>query len=165
MRLILASASPSRLRLLRAAGIDPEVVVSAVDEDQMLEQMPDASPQEVAVVLAQAKARDVAVRHPGWLVTGGGFGAGRGRSQSGKAAHRAGRRCALAEAAWQVGGADHRPLPDPPRRRNGLRRPAPGCTSRNRTMPRSMRTWRPVSRCTWPAASPSMDTVRRSSRG
>ena len=43
MRLILASASPSRLRLLRAAGIDPEVVVSAVDEDQMLEQMPDAS--------------------------------------------------------------------------------------------------------------------------
>lgn len=70
MRLILASASPSRLRLLRAAGIDPEVVVSAVDEDQMLEQMPDASPQEVAVVLAQAKARDVAVRHPGWLVLG-----------------------------------------------------------------------------------------------
>jgi septum formation protein len=70
MRLILASASPSRLRLLRAAGIDPEVVVSAVDEDQMLEQMPDASPQEVAVVLAQAKARDVAVRHPGRLVLG-----------------------------------------------------------------------------------------------
>ncbi|MGH3265268.1 MAG: Maf family protein, partial [Trebonia sp.] len=33
MRVVLASASPTRLAVLRAAGIDPEVIVSGVDED------------------------------------------------------------------------------------------------------------------------------------
>ncbi len=70
MRLILASASPSRLRLLRAAGIDPEVVVSAVDEEELAATMPLADPQELAVALAQAKAQDVAARRPGELVLG-----------------------------------------------------------------------------------------------
>ena len=70
MRLILASASPSRLRLLRAAGIDPEVVVSGVNEDVLTASMPDAWPERVALVLAEAKARWVAQRHPGRLVLG-----------------------------------------------------------------------------------------------
>lgn len=70
MRLILASASPSRLRLLRAAGIEPEVVVSDVDEDELTAQIPQATPTEVALVLAEAKARDVAGHHPGSLVLG-----------------------------------------------------------------------------------------------
>ncbi|HET6826768.1 MAG TPA: Maf family protein, partial [Amnibacterium sp.] len=32
MRLVLASTSPARLALLRAAGVEPEVVPSSVDE-------------------------------------------------------------------------------------------------------------------------------------
>ncbi len=70
MRLILASASPSRLRLLRAAGIEPQVVVSAVDEEAIEARMPQATPEELALTLAQAKARDVALRYPADLVLG-----------------------------------------------------------------------------------------------
>lgn len=70
MRLILASASPSRLRLLRAAGIEPEVVVSDVDEEALQAQMPAATPQTVALRLAQAKAREVARQRPGEVVLG-----------------------------------------------------------------------------------------------
>lgn len=70
MRLILASASPSRLRLLRAAGIEPEVVVSGVDEEEMAAGMPQAGPQEVALALATAKARAVARFRPDALVLG-----------------------------------------------------------------------------------------------
>lgn len=61
---------PSRLRLLRAAGIDPDVVVSGVDEDALIAHLPDAGPEQVALVLAEAKARWVAQRHPGRLVLG-----------------------------------------------------------------------------------------------
>ncbi|MFM8841602.1 MAG: Maf family protein, partial [Actinomycetota bacterium] len=32
-RIVLASASPSRLRLLRMVGIEPEIMVSGVDEE------------------------------------------------------------------------------------------------------------------------------------
>jgi septum formation protein len=70
MRLILASASPSRLRLLRAAGIEPLVVVSGVDEEALQDQMPHATPEQTALRLATAKARWVAARHPGELVLG-----------------------------------------------------------------------------------------------
>lgn len=70
VRLILASASPSRLRLLRAAGIEPQVVVSGVDEDALTDAMPQATPEQVALRLAQAKARWVGREHPGRLVLG-----------------------------------------------------------------------------------------------
>ncbi len=36
-RLVLASGSQARLRVLRQSGIDPEVLVSGVDEDEGIE--------------------------------------------------------------------------------------------------------------------------------
>jgi septum formation protein len=46
---------------LRSAGFDPRVVVSGVDEDALENALgPDATPSEVALVLAQAKSRAVA---------------------------------------------------------------------------------------------------------
>jgi septum formation protein len=57
-RVVLASASPGRLATLVAAGLDPEVVVSGVDEGSM--QSHDAA--NLAAALAQLKCRTVAAR-------------------------------------------------------------------------------------------------------
>lgn len=54
--LVLASASPARLGLLRQAGLDPRTVVSGVDEDAVTA----PRPADLALLLAQAKARAVA---------------------------------------------------------------------------------------------------------
>jgi len=64
--LVLASGSAGRLRLLRAAGIDPEVVVSGVDET-----VDDGLDTAAAVeVLAERKAAVVAGARPDALVLG-----------------------------------------------------------------------------------------------
>ena len=67
MQLVLASASPARLAVLKAAGLAPEVEVSDVDEDALLSGLADASPAEAVVALAGAKATAVARRVGGRL--------------------------------------------------------------------------------------------------
>jgi septum formation protein len=62
VRLVLASASPARLSVLRAAGLSPEVEVSAVDEEALLAGLPGATPGEAVTALAAAKATAVARR-------------------------------------------------------------------------------------------------------
>ncbi|MCD5313615.1 Maf family protein [Kineosporia babensis] len=58
--LVLASASPARLSTLRSAGIEPTVRVSSVDEPAVLERFGVSDPEDVALLLAKAKAEDVA---------------------------------------------------------------------------------------------------------
>jgi septum formation protein len=65
-RLVLASASPARLSLLRQAGLGPEVVVSDVDESAV--KAPRVAEQ--VALLAAAKAADVAKRETDALVIG-----------------------------------------------------------------------------------------------
>lgn len=64
---MLASASPARRATLRAAGIEPVVVVSEVDETRAVEEATARhgrlEPVDVALLLARAKAEDVAGRH------------------------------------------------------------------------------------------------------
>ncbi len=67
--LVLASASPARLRLLTEAGFAPEVVVSGFDEDAVVA----PSVPELVLALAQAKAGVVAGNlgaHSGAVVIG-----------------------------------------------------------------------------------------------
>ena len=63
--LILASASPRRKAILRAAGLSFRVDPSGVDED-----MTEKNPRRLVARLARLKALSVARRHPGALVLG-----------------------------------------------------------------------------------------------
>lgn len=66
-RLVLASTSPARLRLLRDGGIDPSVIPSQVDEDAVVERLTatGAIGNTETMVLALAKAKAEAVlAHP-----------------------------------------------------------------------------------------------------
>jgi septum formation protein len=74
VRVVLASASPARLAVLRAAGVDPLVEVADVDEEALLAAMPQATPAEKVTHLAAAKATTVARRiggaHPDAVLVG-----------------------------------------------------------------------------------------------
>ncbi len=63
--LVLASASVARLRVLRSAGLDPEVIVSGIAED-----IASASTDAMVRDLAVAKAQAVAARRPDSIVIG-----------------------------------------------------------------------------------------------
>lgn len=64
-RLVLASASPARLSTLRSAGVEPEVIVTSVDEPAVQASAETAAGQpleaaDLALLLARAKCADVA---------------------------------------------------------------------------------------------------------
>ena len=63
---VLASASPARLRLLRGAGLDPRVIVSGFDEDSLIV----SDPRDLVEQLAVEKARAVAAGLTDELVIG-----------------------------------------------------------------------------------------------
>ncbi|HET9898848.1 MAG TPA: nucleoside triphosphate pyrophosphatase [Streptosporangiaceae bacterium] len=63
---VLASSSPARLRILRNAGIDPEVVVSGIDETTER----GRDPATMVAVLAERKAAAIAALRPDSLVLG-----------------------------------------------------------------------------------------------
>jgi septum formation protein len=65
-RLVLASQSPARLQLMRQAGLNPEVVVSGVDESTVRA----ARVAELVALLASAKAAAVAKDLDDALVVG-----------------------------------------------------------------------------------------------
>jgi septum formation protein len=62
VQLILASASPSRLRLLESVGITPSILVSGVDEDAS--EFESLSPAELVIALAILKAHTVKDKAP-----------------------------------------------------------------------------------------------------
>jgi len=66
VHVVLASASPARLTTLRSAGVEPTVIVSGVDEEGLLAAARERSgalePAHAVLLLAQAKAEDVARR-------------------------------------------------------------------------------------------------------
>ncbi|MEV4775333.1 Maf family protein [Microbacterium sp. LWH12-1.2] len=67
MRVCLASTSPARLMLLRQAGIEPLTLAPEVDEDAVAavaaaERGAELPPGELVLLLARAKAADVANR-------------------------------------------------------------------------------------------------------
>lgn len=70
--IVLASGSVHRRELLRSAGIDFTVEASDLDERAIEAPLQESgvSPEDVAAILAEAKATDVSTRHPGAIVIG-----------------------------------------------------------------------------------------------
>ena len=68
--IVLASSSPTRLAVLRSAGLEPRVMVSGVDETAFSAALSAVTPAELAGRLAQAKASAVAADLSDGLVIG-----------------------------------------------------------------------------------------------
>lgn len=71
MRLYLASTSPARLATLRAAGIEPTLLSSGVDEDAVTLAAGPLSPAELVLLLARTKAEAVDGPQIDGMIVGG----------------------------------------------------------------------------------------------
>lgn len=71
-RIVLASGSPTRARMLESAGLAFEIVVPQVDEQLVKTSMiaERAKPAEIALALAEMKAARVSAKHPDAVVIG-----------------------------------------------------------------------------------------------
>lgn len=70
-RIYLASTSPARLATLRAAGIEPTVLPSEVDEEAAVAAAGPISPTDMVLLLARLKAEAVLDRSLDGIVIGG----------------------------------------------------------------------------------------------
>ena len=70
--IILASASPWRAKMLRDAGLAIDAEAADIDERAVDAPLREANlpPEDIALILAEAKAGDVSARHPGAIVIG-----------------------------------------------------------------------------------------------
>lgn len=70
--LMLASSSETRAQILRNAGVPFTAEAAAVDEEELKRSLAaeGASAVDVALALAELKARKIAARHPGAIVIG-----------------------------------------------------------------------------------------------
>ena len=64
-KIILASQSPARLKILTDAGLSPIVQPSEVDEDAVLKGVEAENPEHYVTTLSRAKAEDVAEKTAG----------------------------------------------------------------------------------------------------
>ncbi|MDN5788745.1 nucleoside triphosphate pyrophosphatase [Pseudorhodobacter sp.] len=71
-KLLLASSSAVRLRLLTAAGVTVKAIPARVDEKSIRDSLEQegAKPREIADALAEMKARKIAEKHPASVVIG-----------------------------------------------------------------------------------------------
>lgn len=69
-KLILASTSPARKKLMLEAGLNFQITSPGVDEDALVFQMKPSTPKDLTQLLATAKARAVRKDHPESLVIG-----------------------------------------------------------------------------------------------
>lgn len=63
-RLVLASASPARLQTMRRAGLDPQVIVSGVEEEGVTASRPIFLASHLAEMKAQAVSQQLAGQEP-----------------------------------------------------------------------------------------------------
>ena len=69
--IILASGSESRKLMLEEFGLEFDVVISNVDEDDLKEKISKESFQQQVIYLAKAKAQEVSFQYPNAIVIGG----------------------------------------------------------------------------------------------